>query len=110
MIAGILLTMLLLLVSLSRAINVTIPLTINPRVPTLTFLLPYQYMVMATLHKNSQVAQSVLREVIKKVGREQPVSNAHNSLQHAILTPPERITEDTKRRLGYIIGKYLPKQ
>jgi len=66
-------------------------------------------MVMATLHKNAQVAQAVLAAVIKKVGKEQPHSSAHTALKHAIVTPPERITEDTKRRLGYIIGKYLPK-
>jgi len=66
-------------------------------------------MVMETLHKNAATAQTLLKEVIKKVGKEQFHSSAHDALKYSILTSPDKITEDTKRRLGYIIGRYLPK-
>jgi len=65
--------------------------------------------VMETLHKNTLTAQALLKEVIKKVGKEQFQSDAHDALKYAILTPLDKISEETKRRLGYIIGRYLPK-
>jgi len=64
-------------------------------------------MVFATLNKNALTAQILLKEVIKKVGSEQFHSTSHDALKHALVTPKDKISEEVKRRLGYIIGKYL---
>eukprot|EP01113_Clastostelium_recurvatum_P033842 TRINITY_DN4521_c0_g1_i3.p1 TRINITY_DN4521_c0_g1~~TRINITY_DN4521_c0_g1_i3.p1 ORF type:complete len:310 (+),score=84.54 TRINITY_DN4521_c0_g1_i3:26-931(+) len=64
-------------------------------------------MVMATLKQNSATAQALVAEVIRRVGKAPFESAAHSALKYAILTPTDRIGDDTKTRLHHIISKYL---
>jgi len=63
--------------------------------------------VMKVLKANSQAAQSLVREVIRKVGQLQFESKAHNALATSILTPIDKVPEATKTKLGPILEKYL---
>eukprot|EP01112_Ceratiomyxa_fruticulosa_P011180 TRINITY_DN3019_c0_g1_i1.p1 TRINITY_DN3019_c0_g1~~TRINITY_DN3019_c0_g1_i1.p1 ORF type:complete len:322 (-),score=71.88 TRINITY_DN3019_c0_g1_i1:56-961(-) len=64
-------------------------------------------MVMKNLHHNSRTAQSLVSEVIKKVGKEQFYSEAHDALKYAIITPKDRIGDELKKNLAPIISKYV---
>ncbi|NCQ61393.1 MAG: S-methyl-5'-thioadenosine phosphorylase [Myxococcales bacterium] len=62
--------------------------------------------VVAVIQKNVATAQAVL----KSVGRELPdptLSPASSALAHAIMTSPDAISADAKRRLEPLIGRYF---
>jgi 5'-methylthioadenosine phosphorylase len=63
-------------------------------------------LVVANLNRNVATAREVIREVIayQSVDRECACSDA---LKDAIITNPERITEEARERLSLIVGKYL---
>jgi len=62
--------------------------------------------VVAVIQKNVATAQAVL----KAVGEQLPdpsASPSSSALAHAIMTSPDAISEDAKKRLAPLIGRYL---
>ena len=65
-------------------------------------------MILATLHKNVELAKRVIREVLS-IAREPRDCMCATALQHAIVTAPEVIRKATRTKLDLLIGRYLPK-
>jgi len=64
-------------------------------------------MVVKNLSKNGANAQKIVQQVAKIIGTNQFTSRAHNSLQHAILTPQHHIPPQTLLKLSAIVSKYV---
>jgi 5'-methylthioadenosine phosphorylase len=63
-------------------------------------------MIIKNLLKNVDVSKSILRTVVKKIGRERKCACA-SALKDAIVTNPAMIPAKTKKDLELIIGKYI---
>jgi 5'-methylthioadenosine phosphorylase len=62
--------------------------------------------IIATLNQNAENAQRVLREAVRSM----PVDRTCKcgvALRHALVTDPKLVPAATKKRLRFIIGKYL---
>jgi 5'-methylthioadenosine phosphorylase len=66
-------------------------------------------MILATLHKNVELAKRVIREVLS-IAREPRDCLCGTALQHAIVTAPDMIPKATRTKLDLLIGRYLPKK
>jgi 5'-methylthioadenosine phosphorylase len=64
-------------------------------------------MVIDNLHRNAATAQQVIRETVRRLRENPPVSAAHSALQYAILTPLEKVPPQTKEKLALLLQKYL---
>jgi 5'-methylthioadenosine phosphorylase len=64
-------------------------------------------MVIANLHKNAKNAQAVVRECVKRLQQNPPVSAAHSALKYAILTRLDAVPAATKEKLALLLAKYL---
>jgi 5'-methylthioadenosine phosphorylase len=53
-------------------------------------------MALANLLKNAERAQHIALEAVRLLNRHQPVSDAHNALDNAIVTPREAVPENKK--------------
>lgn len=63
--------------------------------------------VLAVLKANADLAQRTVVELAKGVAElDEPISAA-GCMEHAVMTAPDRITPDARRRLELLIGKYL---
>lgn len=64
--------------------------------------------VVANVKANVANVKGALRRVISKIplGREQE-STAYNCLEHAMMTDPSKITDETWERVGLFLGKYV---
>lgn len=62
--------------------------------------------VLAVLRQNADLAQRVVVELARRLGSEPPIS-ARGCMEHAIITHPDAITADARRRLQLLIGRYL---
>lgn len=64
-------------------------------------------MVLANLRRNATNAQKVVQETVRRLHLDPPPSDAHKALQHAILTPLDRVPDATKAKLNLLLQKYL---
>jgi 5'-methylthioadenosine phosphorylase len=64
-------------------------------------------MVIANLHRNSVNAQKVIQETVKRLNTNPPESAAHSALKYAILTPLDKIPQETKAKLELLLKKYI---
>ncbi|MBD1845927.1 S-methyl-5'-thioadenosine phosphorylase [Cyanobacteria bacterium FACHB-63] len=64
-------------------------------------------MVIDNLQRNAMNAQKVIRETVRRLSENPPVSEAHSALKYAILTPKDKIPADAKEKLGLLLDKYL---
>ncbi|CCQ63470.1 S-methyl-5'-thioadenosine phosphorylase [Crocosphaera watsonii] len=64
-------------------------------------------MIVDNLQENAINAQKVILETVKSLAKNPPVSEAHSALKYALLTPPDKISPETKERLGLILQKYM---
>jgi 5'-methylthioadenosine phosphorylase len=62
--------------------------------------------IVAVLGQNAAMAKSVLRAVLKRLPIERDCECA-NALKTALLTPMPLVPEETRRRLGPLIARYL---
>jgi len=62
--------------------------------------------IIQNLMKNADNAKKILKEVIPRLPAQRECACA-NALEHAIITRPELIPPETKKRLELIIGKYV---
>jgi 5'-methylthioadenosine phosphorylase len=63
-------------------------------------------MVIANLQRNAVNAQKVIQETVKRLNNNPPESAAHSALKYAILTPLEKIPQETKVKLELLLKKY----
>lgn len=63
-------------------------------------------MVIGNLQRNAVNAQQVIQATVKQLSANPPQSVAHMALKYAILTPPDKISEMAKEKLGLLINKY----
>jgi len=66
-------------------------------------------MILATLHNNVAMAKQILRAAVPAAADARACLCA-TALQHAIVTAPEKIPDATRKRLQWLIGKYLQKK
>ncbi|YAI82134.1 MAG: S-methyl-5'-thioadenosine phosphorylase [cyanobacterium endosymbiont of Rhopalodia sterrenbergii] len=66
-------------------------------------------MIMDNLNHNAVNAQKVILETVRRLSENPPASKAHNALEHAGLTPWDKIPPKTQEKLAVLIQKYLPK-
>lgn len=64
-------------------------------------------LIIANLQANAVNAQKVIRETVRRLSENPPISEAHSALKYAILTPLDRLTPQTKERMGLLLQKYL---
>jgi 5'-methylthioadenosine phosphorylase len=65
-------------------------------------------MVIGYLNRNVSVAQRIIRNAVKRLAAGELKSPFDGALKHAVMTRPDLIFPDTRRRLAAIIGKYYP--
>lgn len=63
-------------------------------------------MIINNLRKNVETSKSILKNVLPELMRPRTCS-CKNALENAILTRPQDIPADTKKKLKLIIGKYI---
>ena len=63
-------------------------------------------MIIETLTKNVANSKELLRRVMPHLAGERDCSCA-SALKSAIITPPERVSDEVKRKLAPIVGKYM---
>jgi len=63
--------------------------------------------VMENLKKNGNNAQRAVIEIAKLIKNNRFISKAHNTLQDSIMTPSDRIPEETKTKLKPILANFL---
>lgn len=63
-------------------------------------------MVIKNLIKNSETAKEIIKKSLPKIPRQRSCPCA-SALKDAIITKPELIPKETKKRLELIIGKYI---
>lgn len=64
-------------------------------------------MVIGNLQKNATNAQRIIRETVRRLNQEPPVSEAHDALKYAIITPLEKASQTAKDKLEPLLRKYL---
>jgi 5'-methylthioadenosine phosphorylase len=62
--------------------------------------------VLTVLRQNADLARRVVVELARTLAAGGTIS-AEGCMQHALITPPQSITADARRRLQLLIGKYL---
>ena len=63
-------------------------------------------MILATLHKNVALAKRILRAAVAVAGEPRTCA-CGRALETAIVTAPDKIPADAKRRLSLLIGRHL---
>ncbi len=61
--------------------------------------------VIANLNRNTSVAREAIRNVVKNLGERK--CSCGEALKNAIMTRPDLIPEETKKKLSAIAGKYI---
>ena len=64
-------------------------------------------MVIEYLNRNAENAQALIASAVAQLAGKERTCKCGDSLRHAIITSPGRITPEVKQRLGAIIGKYV---
>ena len=64
-------------------------------------------MVIANLQRNATNAQKVIQETVKRLSENPPPSEAHSALKYAILTPLDKVSQETKQKLELLLKKYM---
>ncbi len=64
-------------------------------------------MIIEYLNRNAENAQKLIAGAVARLANKRRRCKCGDSLRHAIITAPERITPEAKQRLKAIIGKYV---
>ena len=62
--------------------------------------------IVNNLKKNTENAKRILKKIISKISEKRTCA-CKDALKHAILTSPDAIPKNTKKKLDIIIGKYI---
>jgi 5'-methylthioadenosine phosphorylase len=63
-------------------------------------------MVIEVLHRNSQLAQGTVRNLVKDLSQVRNCT-CNQALANALITAPEAIPTETRKNLDWLVGKYL---
>jgi 5'-methylthioadenosine phosphorylase len=63
--------------------------------------------VLAVLKANGDLAQRVVAELARATSELAEPISAAGCMEHAVMTAPDAITKDARRRLDLLVGKYL---
>jgi 5'-methylthioadenosine phosphorylase len=63
-------------------------------------------LIIANLTQNARMAQQVIAKAVGRVGAEPRTCPCATALATALITRPEHVPEETKRRLAPLVGKY----
>jgi 5'-methylthioadenosine phosphorylase len=63
-------------------------------------------MILENLKKNVENSKRILKKAISSLGEERHCS-CSEALKYAIVTDPKMISQEAKRRLSLLIGKYI---
>ncbi len=63
-------------------------------------------LVIQTLHKNTEIAQKTILELVSQMGTQKPC-RCQSALENAIITNRAAIPEETKKKYHLLVGKYL---
>ncbi|MFM7674567.1 MAG: S-methyl-5'-thioadenosine phosphorylase [Synechococcus sp.] len=63
-------------------------------------------MVIENLRANAALAQQIVRMAVERVGEIRPTSGAHQALRHALMTPPEQVPAETRRKVDLFTAPY----
>ena len=63
-------------------------------------------MVMKTIHANTEVAQDGIARLVEALPERRTCECAH-ALRSALTSAPDRISDDVRKRLDLLVGKYL---
>jgi 5'-methylthioadenosine phosphorylase len=63
--------------------------------------------VLAVLKANADLAQRVVVELARATSELKEPISAQGCMEHAVMTAPDAVTADARRRLDLLIGKYL---
>jgi 5'-methylthioadenosine phosphorylase len=64
-------------------------------------------MVIEYLNRNSENAQKLIATAISRLADAKRICNCGESLRHAIITSPDKISAEARERLKAIIGKHV---
>jgi len=64
-------------------------------------------LIIANLQRNATNAQKVIQSAVRRLAQAAPPSNAHTALEHAILTPLDKVPQPTRSKLDAILRKYV---
>lgn len=64
-------------------------------------------LIIEYLNLNAENAQKLIAGAVDQLANQQRRCKCGDSLRHAIITSPEKITPEAKQRLRAIIGKYV---
>jgi 5'-methylthioadenosine phosphorylase len=65
-------------------------------------------MIIANLTQNARTAQRVIAGAVERIDLENRSCQCGSALATALITRPEQVPIDTKRKLAPIVGKYMP--
>ncbi len=63
--------------------------------------------VLAVLRANVEMSKNVIAEAARMIAEAPEAIHCEGVMEHAIMTSPECITEDARRRLAVVLGRYL---
>lgn len=64
--------------------------------------------VIEILRQNTHLAQQALRNLIRQLAQSERACTCDHALASALITQPDKISAETRQRLGLLVGKYLP--
>lgn len=64
-------------------------------------------MISEVIRKNSSMAQRIIKDTVKGYGAKIPECSCREAIKTSILSAPNAIREDIKKKLNIIIGKYV---
>ena len=64
-------------------------------------------MVVSVLKKNTQIAQESIQRLIEMIPVERNKCDCEHILKNSIMTQPDKISPETRKKLGILIDKYI---
>lgn len=63
-------------------------------------------MIIQNLQTNASLAEKIICEAVKEIGKIEPLSNSHDALKDAIITPKEKIPNEILSKIDLLTKKY----
>ncbi len=63
-------------------------------------------MIIQNLQTNAFLAEKIICEAVKEIGKTEPLSNSHDALKDAIITPKEKIPKEILSKIDLLTKKY----
>ena len=63
-------------------------------------------LVVGNLRANATLAQEIVRDAAERIAAVRPASEAHGALRYALMTPPEQVPAETRKRTELFTAPY----